>query len=197
MFIQVIQARCSRPEELREFARSWKDELGPGADGWLGGTFGVTDDGIFLGVVRFASRAAAEANSARPEQGAWAEKMGSHLDGPPDFTDYDDVTEFLDGGTDTAGFVQIIRGHVDDVTEAKGLINDPGDLQEMRPEVLGGTFAVDANGDYTETIYFTDEASARAGERDVEPPEEVRVVLEKMMAGASFYDLRSPWFESA
>lgn len=196
MFIQVMQAACSRPEELRKFAEGWKDDLGPGASGFLGGTFGVTEDGQFLGVVRFESASAAAANSARPEQDAWAQQFGSYLDGPPSFSDYDDVTEFLAGGSDAAGFVQVIRGSTDDVAGVKALMADTGSLQEMRPEILGGTFAVDADGGFTQTVYFTDEASARTGEQQ-EPPAEVREAIEKLMEGASFHDLRAPWFESA
>ena len=49
---------------------------------------------------------------------------------------------------------------------------------------------------FTETIAFRDEDSARAGEKK-EPPPEVRSELESMMAGARFYDLHHPWFESA
>jgi hypothetical protein len=196
MFVQVIQARCSRAAELRDFSRSWKSDLGPGATGWLGGTFGVTDDGEFLAVVRFESREAAAANSARPEQGAWAEQLTAHLDGPPTFDDYDDVTLFLDGGSDDAGFVQVIRGQVADVDGAKALLANTDELRRMRPGIIGGTFAVAPDGSYTETVAFSDESSARAGEQ-LDPPAEVRAALEDLLAGARFYDLRDPWFESA
>ncbi|MFL6062249.1 MAG: hypothetical protein ACJ72E_13530 [Marmoricola sp.] len=195
MFIQVLQGRCSRPDELRSFSEGWKTDLGPGAAGFLGGTFGVTQDGQFIGVVRFASAADAAASSARPEQDAWAQEFAGYLDGPPSFTDYEDVSEFLDGGSDAAGFVQVIRGTTPDVAAFKALLADPGQLKEMRPEIIGGTFAVDAEGGYTETVYFTDEAAARGGEQQ-EPPAEVRETLEKVLAGASFFDLHDPWFES-
>ena len=71
MFIQIIQGRCSRPEDLRRLLDQWNDELAPGATGWLGGTYGMTDDGVFVGMVRFDSRENAMANSARPEQDEW------------------------------------------------------------------------------------------------------------------------------
>ncbi len=56
MFIQIIQGRCTRHDELREMARGWREELSEGAVGWLGGTYGFTDDDQFVGVVRFESR---------------------------------------------------------------------------------------------------------------------------------------------
>jgi hypothetical protein len=195
VFIQVIQGKCSRQDELRSLAEAWRDEGGVGAVGWLGGTYGVTDDDDFFGVVRFTSRDDAMANSARPETNAFAEKMGALMDGPVQFHDCGDVTSFLDGGSDEAGFVQVISGHLDDPTAAKAMLADTGELREMRPEIIGGTFAIADDGTYFQTVYFTDEESARKGEQ-TEPPEEVRAELESMMAGATFYDLHKPWFAS-
>jgi len=193
MFIQVMQAKCSRADEVRAFSETYESD---DAVGFLGGTFGVTDDGQFLGIVRFSSAETAAANSARPETDAWAKEFGALLDGPVSFADYDDVSEFLEGGSDSAGFVQVIRGTTSDVDAVKALMADTGSLKEMRPEIIDGTFAIDADGGYTQTVYFTDEASARSGEQQ-EPPAEVRETIEKLMAGASFYDLRNPWFETA
>ena len=196
MFIQIIQGRCSRQDELKAMAEGWREELGGGSVGWLGGTYGFTDDDMFVGVVRFESREAAMANSQRPEQGAWAEKMMALMDGPVEFHDCDDVTLFLDGGSDDAGFVQIIRGRVEDPDRLKAMMADTDMLHEMRPEIIGGTIAIEPDGTFTETVAFTDEASARKGEQN-EPPEEVRGELESMMRGATFWDLHHPWFESA
>jgi antibiotic biosynthesis monooxygenase (ABM) superfamily enzyme len=72
---------------MREMADRWPEELGPGADGWLGGTYGFTDDGQFVAVVRFENREKAMANSRRPEQSAWAEQLMALMDGPPEFHD--------------------------------------------------------------------------------------------------------------
>jgi hypothetical protein len=196
MFIQIIQGRCTRHDELRAAAKGWREELSEGAVGWLGGTYGFTDDDQFLGVVRFESREAAMANSARPEQTRWAEKLMSLMDGPVTFHDSDDVTLFMDGGSDDAGFVQVIQGRVDDPGRIKAMLADTSMLHEMRPEIIGGTLALEPDGTFTETIAFRDEESARAGEKS-EPPPEVRSELESMMAGARFYDLHHPWFESA
>jgi hypothetical protein len=196
VFIQIIQGRCTRHDELRAMAASWREQLSEGAVGWLGGTYGFTDDDQFVGVVRFESREAAMANSARPEQGAWAEKMMSLMDGPVEFHDCDDVMLFMDGGSDDAGFVQIIRGKVEDPGRIKAMLADTSMLHEMRPDIIGGTLALEPDGTFTETIAFRDEDSAREGER-MEPPAEVRSELESMMVGARFYDLHHPWFESA
>ena len=56
MFIQIIQGTCTRQQELHEHLDRWRNELGPDAPGWLGGTYGFTDDDMFMGIVRFESR---------------------------------------------------------------------------------------------------------------------------------------------
>ena len=196
MFIQTIHGKCTRQDELKAVLDRWPAELGPGADGWLGGTYGFTDDDQFVAVVRFEDRESAMANSQRPEQGRWAEQMMAAFDGPVEFHDSDDVTLLFDGGSDDAGFVQVVRGHVDEPERLRRLIaSDPGELRRMRPEIIGATLALEPDGSFTETVAFTDESSARAGEGQ-EPPDDVRAELDYAMAGATFYDLRSPWFSA-
>ncbi|MER6938871.1 hypothetical protein ABTX24_04940 [Nocardioides sp. NPDC127514] len=197
MFIQMIQGPCTKQDEAHQLLDEWRRDLAPGATGWLGGTYGFTDDGQLIGVVRFESREAAMANSDRPEQGEWAAKMAEVMDGPMEFHDCDDVTLLFDGGSDDAGFVQIIRGKVDDPSRLKAMMTtDTTQLHEMRPEILGGTLAIEADGSFVETIAFTSEAEARKGEQ-IEPPEDVRRELDYAMQGATYYDLHRPWFESA
>ena len=197
MFIQIIEGRCTRQEELRAVLDRWEAELGSGAEGWLGGTYGFTDDDLFVAVVRFEDREHAMANSERPEQGRWAEEMMSLFDGPVEFHDCDDVTLLFDGGSDDAGFVQVIRGKVEDPSRLRALMaSDPTELKRMRPEIIGATLAIEPDGTFTETVAFTDEDSARRGESQ-EPPADVRAELEYAMQGAQFYDLHHPWFETA
>ncbi len=196
MFIQIVQGKCARHEELHQLLDEWRNDLGPGAEGWLGGTYGFTDDDEFIGVVRFESREAAMANSNRPEQDEWAQRMMALMDGPVEFHDCDDVTLLMDGGSDDAGFVQIIRGKVDDPARLRAMMTENTDsLHEMRPEILGGTLAMEPDGTFTETVAFTDEAAARKGEA-IEPPADMRAELEYAMADAKFYDLHHPWFAS-
>lgn len=194
MFIQIIQGACTRQDEVHALLDEWRSDLSPGATGWLGGTYGFTDDGQLMAVVRFESREAAMASSNRPEQGAWAERLNALMDGPLEFHDCDDVTLLMDGGSDQAGFVQVIRGRVDDPDRLKAMLADTTSLHEMRPDILGGTLAIEPDGTFTETVAFTSEEAARAGEQ-VEPPEDVRKELEYAMKDARFYDLRNPWFD--
>jgi len=195
MFIQIIQGKCTRQDECREMGERWRRELGPGAEGWLGGTYGFTDDDQFMAIVRFDSRESAARNSQRPEQGAWWREMEPLFEGPVEFHDCDDVTLMLDGGSDDAGFVQVIRGKVDDAATLKKMMTDTEQLHEMRPDIIGGTLAIEEDGTFIETIAFTDEASARAGEQ-IEMPEDVRRAMESAMHDVSYADLHHPWFAS-
>jgi len=195
MFIQIIQGKCTRQDECRAMGERWLRDVAPAADGWLGGTYGFTDDDDFVAVVRFESREAAEANAARPEQDAWWREMASLFDGPVEFHDCDDVTLMMDGGSDDAGFVQIMRGKVDDAAALKRMTTDTEQLHQMRPDIIGGTLAIEADGTFTETVAFTDEASARAGEA-TEMPDDVRAAMESAMHDVRYTDLHQPWFTS-
>ena len=195
MFIQVIQGKCSRRQEVRQVSDSWVNHAGGTAPGWLGGTYGFTDDDDFFAVVRFESREAAMENSQRPETSEFARKMGELMEGEPSFFDSDEVETFLDGGSDDATFVQIIRGKGDPTLWQK--MGDTSQLREMRPDVIGGTVAIQNDGSFVETIAFTDEESARQGEQsDAQPPEDVAEAMQQLMDGAKFYDLREVWFSS-
>ena len=74
MFIQIIQGKCSNADRMHQLSDEWRETLGTTAEGWLGGTYGMTDDGEFVGVVRFESKEAAARNSARPGAGRVVEE---------------------------------------------------------------------------------------------------------------------------
>ncbi len=197
MYIQVIQGRCNDADRLKKQLDLWEQTIAPSADGWLGSTSGVTDDGTSVAVVRFESRAQADANSARPEQDAWWRETSGCFDGEPSFTNYDDAFEWLGGGSDDAGFVQVMRGRVGNPDGFRKFSQQPMDgLSEMRPEIIGGTVAIADDGDFTQTIYFTSEAAAREGEKQ-EMPEDVQQQMQQAMGDMgdiTYLDLRNPWF---
>ena len=201
MFIQVIQGRCSHQDEMRELARRWREEVAPGAIGWLGGTYGFTDDGEMIAVVRFESREAAEANAARPEQQAMWSQMEKLFDGPVEFHDCNRVVMMMDGGSDEAGFVQVLRGRLDDPDALEAGMHDMETmLHEARPEIIGATFAIEDDGTFTETVAFTDEAAARDGEMRAIPIagelHDAMMRFDSMVHDVEYRDLHAPWFAS-
>jgi hypothetical protein len=200
MFVQVIQGKTSDATAIKAATDQWADELAPGAEGWLGTTAGVTADGTFLAVVRFESEQTAMRNSHRPEQDQWWAEVSSHLDGPAAFHDTEDVVEDIVGDPDRAGFVQIMQGHGTDPDRARELMTqDSGRWAEFRPDVLGSIAAQYDDGDYTMTMYFTNEAEARVGEKK-EPPPELQAQMAEMSAlsvgETVFFDITDPWIYS-
>jgi hypothetical protein len=197
MFVQVIQGQVSDPAGMRSHVERWASELGPGATGWLGSTGGVTDDGTGIAIVRFETEEAAQANSDRPEQGAWWEQMATFYDGEPTFQNNTLVDGDTYGDPDQAGFVQVMQGHVSDVARARDLMaSDTTDWATFRPEILGTLWSGAEDGNWTMAIYFTSEAAAREGEKK-EAPAETAAVMEEVNALATgeprFLDLRDPW----
>jgi Asp-tRNA(Asn)/Glu-tRNA(Gln) amidotransferase A subunit family amidase len=91
----------------------WHDELRPNAVGYLGNTEGITEDGRFVVAARFESADAARQNSARPEQDSWWSDM-SKVVTDVDVHDCSQVITMLGGGSDDAGFVQVMVGRIKD-----------------------------------------------------------------------------------
>lgn len=196
MFVQIIEGRAADTDGMKRLMDQWMDELRPGATGYLGTTAGVTPDGRAIAVVRFESRADAQANSERAEQGAWWSEMEQCYDGEVSFVESEDVETFLDGGSDGAGFVQVMKGHGLDRAAVAGLdALFEEHAPTVRPDVIGGLRAWTAADAAYDVTYFTSEADARAGESKPMPPafDEVSAVFEHMMANTEFFDLPDPW----
>lgn len=197
MLAQVIRGRTSDADAVLATVERWRQDLLPGAVGFLGSTQGVTDDGEVVAVARFESADAARRNGERPEQTRWWQEMLEHLDGEPTVRDSEQVTLDLVGDPDRAGFVQVMQGQVTDPERAQELMAQfPQDaMKEFRPDVLGTVMINHDEGRWTQVIYFTSESEAREGEHK-EPPPEFRAVMEELMnisvGEPEFIDLRRP-----
>jgi hypothetical protein len=201
MFVQVIQGRAKDTEALRRQWQQWDAELKSGAKGFLGGTAGVTADGEFIALARFEDGAAARANSDRAEQGEWWNATSPHLDDVL-FHDCELVDLVNDGGSDEAGFVQIIQGKATDVEKARELDRRSEDkLRNLRPDVIGGIVAWHPqNGRFTNAMYFTSEAEARAKEKETSQAPDFEEYMQEWQALSDgepkFLDLSEPWYSS-
>jgi hypothetical protein len=201
MFIQVFQGPVADADDARVMLEDWLAHLAPAAEGWLGSTTGVTDDGTLVGVARFESREAAMRNSERPQQGEWWERSSKLFTGDVAFHDCSRVTASRTGGSDDAGFVQVIQGHTPDPARLDELARQFDDhAKDLRPELLGFLLAWhdDTAGEFSEVAYFTSEEAARQGEQQ-EPPEDLRPMLEEeesLLRDVSYFDLRRVWLDS-
>ena len=79
MFIQVMQGRALDPPGIRRELNRWQRQLATDADGWLGATAGVTEDGWSIVVMHFDSEQRARRSSDRPEHRAWWREASRHL----------------------------------------------------------------------------------------------------------------------
>jgi hypothetical protein len=200
MFVQVFQGPVSDPAQVRALMDRWVAELGPSADGWLGSTAGVTDDGWFVGLARFDSESAARHNSDRPEQGEWWSELERLFTSEPAFHESTEIVVDDHGDLDSAGFVQVMQGRTSDPARARELTSDDDPAwQDYRPDVLGSLMAMHGDDAWTMAIYFTSEADAREGEQK-EPPESIREAmaeLDSLAVGETTYiDLKEPWLAS-
>jgi hypothetical protein len=199
VFVQVIEGRVGNREGLQAQLAAWMSDLQPGADGWLGTTAGVSAEDTFVAVTRFESQEAAQANSNRPEQGAWWEKTAATFDGDVAFTDCPDVDTFGAGGSDEAGFVQIMIGHADRATILPLANELDAVLRRMRPDVIGGTAAWPGDGTFVQTVYFTSEGEARTNESAAPMSDQDRADAERLLSLMQvdrYIDLREPMLYS-
>jgi hypothetical protein len=196
MFVQVIEGRVADADRLRQQLDGWNQELRPGAVGFLGTTGGVTDDGRGVFLARFDSAAEAKANSDRPEQGQWWAATASCFDGEVTFTDSEDVEMFLAGGSDEAGFVQVMKSSGVDRDKVHEMDRQFEKVAaQWRPDLIGSTRVWTGPDRCIEVAYFTSEAAAREGEQKA-PPADLAgqsAEFEAMMANTEFLDLRKPW----
>ena len=201
MFVQVITGKTSKAAQVRAAMDRWVDELAPGAQGWLGSTAGVTEDGRFIALARFESEEAAQRNSDRFEQDRWWADTAQLLDGEATFRNSVNVMPDLRGDPDKAGFVQIMQGEQGpDPERAQELMNQNRDeWAAFRPEVLGSLGAAHPDSTWTMALYFTSEAEAREGEAK-EPPPRLQAQMEEMdklsVGTPEYFDLKDPWLTS-
>jgi hypothetical protein len=201
MFVQVIQGRAKDAPGLRKQWKRWDQEIKPGAAGYLGNTAGITADGEFIALVRFESEEEARANSESAAQSAWWEETSKYIDEAM-FHDCRLVDLMGDGGSDDAGFVQVIQGKTTDIERARELDRTAqSQMKDLRPDVIGGIVAWHPeNGRFTNAIYFTSEAEARAKEKESSNAPEFEQFMKEMEAISDgepkFLDLTEPWFSS-
>jgi hypothetical protein len=201
MFVQVITGRTSNAAQLRAALDRWQAELASGADGWLGTTSGVTEDGRFVALARFESEEAAQRNSDRPEQGQWWAETAKLLDGEATFRNSVGVMPDVHGNPDEAGFVQVMQGQQGpDPARAQELMTEHSDeWAAFRPEIIGSLGVSHPDDTWTMALYFTSEDDAREGERR-EPPPDLKAQMDEMdrlnVGVPEFFDLKDPWLDS-
>lgn len=139
---------------LRQLER-WERELRLG--GFRGSTSGITEEGRLFALARFESEEAAQHNSDRAEQSAWCAETEKTLE-DANFQKGVKVIAMRGGGSNDAGFVQVMRGRVLDAAKMDELWSRVGEFEATmashRPDVIGDITVVHADGSYTDAVYF-------------------------------------------
>ena len=151
VFVQVVRGVVRDPEETFARLDLWLQRLGPVTSGWLGTTAGVTADRELVSFVRFASAADARRSSDRVEQGQWWAESAHVFAGDVTFDNYDEITLFGDGGSETAALVDVLIGRV---PRRKDLPQLAEQGKPLGPGVIGGLVGLHDDGHLTQATYF-------------------------------------------
>ncbi|MQB00915.1 MAG: hypothetical protein GEU78_11595 [Actinobacteria bacterium] len=191
MFVQVLRGHAiDRDGVMRQLDR-WREELTPGAEGWLGTTAGITDDDRFIASFRFDTQESAQRNSDRTEQDQWWNEFSKFVD-TPRFWDCTLVDQYKGGGSDEAGFVQVIMCRVLHPEEFRETVRSMA--AAPRDDVIGGVVAW-LGSRFTEFVYFTSEEGARKGESTTGQQAALELIWPRT-EDIEYFDLRTPWFAS-
>jgi len=199
MFVWVLEAKAADPGEVGRQLGRWTSEFGE-TRGYLGATGGVTDDSRFLLFVRWESEDAGNELLMRPEHLAWYDEFQRSFDGAVEFAETGDVTTYLAGGSDAAGFVQAIKISGVDRQRVDAADREFEEIaSHVRPDLIGGIRVRTAPDGFVEANYFTSEHDARAGEKEDPPPELVEGLEDfmAMMKDGEYFDFTEPFIHSA
>lgn len=193
MFVQVFQGRVRDADLLARQYATFRQEIKPKTSGYLGSTTGITEDGYGITIARFRSEEAARADSDLPEQGAWWEATSKAFDGDVTFHDCRDVDLLFDGGSNDAGFVQVMQGRAKDQDQMRRREKEmEPELRPLRPDLIGGITAWHGDGTFTEVAYFTSEAEARKNEQAMTQSSLNEQFLSLIDGDVTFYDFTKP-----
>ena len=196
MFLQYMQGKLRDRGIYETQIEKWRTDVKPKAIGYLGSTSGVTDDGDLVAVARFESTEAAEANNDIPEQSAWWSEMEKAFDGEVTFIDCNTVDLVAGGGSDQAGFVQIMLGRAVDPQAMRDAGQSmEAELKEMRPDVLGGVVGWYGDRQFVQAMYFTSEADARKAEQGMADDPQIDEWSKMLDGDLTFIDIKNPDYD--
>ena len=189
MFVQFVTGTVIDADLLARQQQRWFEELRPDTPGLLGSTMGLTLNGRSVSLLRFASTEDAHANAARPEQTAWWNETAKAFDYDLAVRDCADVDSYVDDIT-SATFVALVQGRP----------KDKGRMCERNAEfassfrelgALGMLVGWDAEGGFSNAMFFRTEADARAIEAATDL-EQLDQFLQLIDGDPTYYELPSP-----
>ena len=123
----------------------------------------------------------------------WWNETATYFDVEPSFRESSDISTLFEGGSNDAGFVQVLEGSVTDRASAEAMETPEllDRLRRLRPDLIDGYRVWFPHGTYVEAAYFTSEAEAREGEQSEDFDVEQQRYAE-LFGEPTFLDLREP-----
>jgi hypothetical protein len=167
------------------------------ARGWVGSSGGLTEDGGFIGALRFESEEAALANGIGAQVPGWRNAWHALAHDEVRLVDSPAAETLLDLD-DAAGFIQILDGRASDIERMGAVLR--GMQEEVaiyRPEVTAAWIAW-YDPAFTQVVHFTSEEAAREAEgREFSGGfAALFTELTGLVTDLHFTDVREPWVES-
>lgn len=195
MIVRCVRGRVRDADAVAEAIEEWNLKLAPKCLGFLGGTWGIGDDGQLHAYHRFSTRDDMEELIRDHERLDWyANKFLPSMELEPQVNHAEDVIVWNGGGCDSAKFVQIIYGRTTDIEGHKELIHKLAMLQIHRPDIIGGYTMFHDQGRFEEVVYFKDAEAAREGEAKAPDGEHAHLIEEwqRFATDIEFVDLNEP-----
>lgn len=172
MFAQVIEFPVSDAAAFAEAMRRWTTDIGPTAEGYLGGFSGVDEDGNGMVVVEYDTAEHAYQQAARPEQQRWLTENAALNTGTMTIKDSVDILDQAPGDVQATTFIQIFQGQSRDVDKGKAALSRHDDQwAQHRPDMVRSLLIMHADAEFTLIGYSTDGALAQAKLMDPGPPD--------------------------
>lgn len=196
--VRITQARVRDAEAVRELAERWQREIAPETDGWLATTAGISDDGEFVSLLRFASEEAVRRNAESERQRRWWEEFRQYVSGDVSIVETSSAAAFGDSRPDAdVGYVHVVQGEARimiDILEGVAE-HEEHHIREHHLPLLGGII-VDHGGDrFTEFMYFPSEDEKGRGIGGTLPEEGVTMVerVAGHVANIRHLAISDPW----
>ena len=192
MFLQVFRGDVHDPAATHGALDRLMGTLDGSTDGWLGTTAGVTPDGRSLTLTRFTTAEDARRTNQGSAGHTWLAEMSGLSSVPVTVDDCPEVITQLRGDSSDAEFVQVLQGRIADLERLEHALEAASSWQAgSRADIIGGLLALHGDGRFTQAVYFTSEAEARAGEQMERTAEAEEI--DSLVSDVSYFDLRQPW----
>ena len=163
-FVQIVTGYPIDGEAVMEEWRVWLDQVGTKLPGWLGVTSGISVDGKFIALLRFARVNDGIFSAAGRELEQWSTTFSEYFHQRPEVLASSQVDARMTGRSEDVTCVQFIRARTKEIAEVREINAKLAPIvSENCPEIIGHITAWHSGGEFTEAVYFVSKDSEPAG----------------------------------